>query len=409
MNAEPSATNDLSPADDHAAGAADSWCDPTEHQEANHPPSVADHNGLIPDLRAEAEEETDRPLSVADYTAAERAGRAWLPTSQLMAFTPVTYNTVNFPVRIEDEAELLRYVDHNFEAEVASLYRAGAVFPPVGYVNAFTEDEAKLVERIRGIVGDLTERQFGRRTLPMTNLLVQVGPYRAMEHLASVFDRRPLAVFEAGPGLGYLGALLAMQGHRYASFDVTQSLYLWQNRLLAALAGAEFGELALPDGAAALGTRRVEHLPWWLFSRQIFKTPTPFDIVYSNSNLGEMSLLSLKHLIEFARRSLAESPIAAFMYFSTGMLSQNSAGQIDAELVQFGFKKRFDAPFVCYSLEDRDPDPLTAAFADGIPHYTPSGEPACLTADTLVATPRTQAPLDVPLMQWCYGWDAPLT
>jgi hypothetical protein len=38
-------------------------------------------------------------------------------------------------------------------------------------------------------------------------------------------------VFEIGPGSGHLRAYLLNLGHRLIAMGVTQSLYLWQNRL----------------------------------------------------------------------------------------------------------------------------------------------------------------------------------
>ena len=122
------------------------------------------------------------PLSVEAYDNAERDAQAGLSVPLLMAFRPVTFQSVGFPIRVEYEEELVRYVDHNFEAEVPGLYKLGAKFAPVGYVNAFTPDETGLVRQIRSVVADMTAQQFGRRTQPMTNLLVQVGPFRADSH-----------------------------------------------------------------------------------------------------------------------------------------------------------------------------------------------------------------------------------
>lgn len=350
-----------------------------------------------------------QPVTVAEYDRAEGDAQTELPVPVLMAFRPVTFQSVGFPVRIARERELLRYVDHNFEAEVPGLYKPGATFAPVGYVNAFTLDEAALIQRVRDIVADLTGHRFGRRIRPMTNLLVQMGPYRVMEAFAASYGIGKLSVFEAGPGLAYLGALLALQGHRYACYDVTQSLYLWQGHLLSAVAGEEFLEFAHPENVDHLGRARVAHVPWWVFAGQLAGTTMRCDIVYSNSNLGEMSLISLKHLLHISRHMLSESPVGAFVYFSTGMLAQNTKEGLETEFRQFGFVKAMETPFVCYVLEGRDPGRWLEAFRDGIPFYNPAGSDKRSDARTVVATPRAEAPLDVQLTQWCFGWDAPIT
>ena len=357
---------------------------------------------------APASPDLSRPPSVEAYDRAERAAQVGLSVPVLMAFRPVTFQSVGFPVRVECEEELLRYVDHNFEAEVPGLYAPGAVFDPVGYVNSFTPDEAELIGRLRDIVAEMTAQRFGRRTRPMTNLLVQLGPYRAMDAIAAHYGLKSLNVFEPGPGLAYLGALLALQGHRYTAYDVTQALYLWQSHLLSAVAGADFAEYAHPEYLGDTGAARVGHLPWWTFARRLSGTDQRCDIVYSNSNLGEMSPLSLRHLLKIAREMLSESMVGAFMYFSTGMLAQTTQEGLEAEFARHGFVQAMSSPFVCYLPEGRDPRPLRQAFRDGIPAYNPSDSDERLDANALVATPRAEAPLDVEMTEWFHGWRAPL-
>jgi hypothetical protein len=226
-------------------------------------------------------------LSVRGYDRAEARGTVSLSIPQLMAFKPRAFGHVGWPTRVDRERELLRYVDHNFESEVAGLFNPGAEFPPAGYRNAFTLDERDLVAVVRDKVAALTKGQFGRTVRPISNILVQVGPYRLMAHLAKTFGRQHISTFEVGPGIGYLGAMQAATGHRYLSYDVTQALYLWQSRILQAVAGSDFTELArfydvaepathrsrlgrVVDrnirhfvGGRALTEGRVVHLPWW--------------------------------------------------------------------------------------------------------------------------------------------------
>jgi hypothetical protein len=352
---------------------------------------------------------TRGPLTPARYDTVEREAIKPLSVPVLMAYRPVTYQMVGFPVRVVDESELIRYVDHNFEHEVPGLFRPDARFAPIAYVNAFTPDERELFDRVREHVVRLTAKRFGRAVRPITNLMVQMGPYRIMHEIARATATRELAVFEAGPGLGYLGALLALTGHRYASFDVTQSLYLWQNRLLSAVAGGDLvetaGDITLPrlDGA------RIVHLPWWQFIQLLTNCPLRADIVYSNSNLGEMSLLALKYLLQIGRSMLADSKIGLFMYMSTGMLAQSTAENLAVEFSQFGYVKVCDSPFVAYTVGNRDVSAILDAFKNGVPHFRPSGAGASLTANEVMALRRAEAPVDWQITAWNYGWQAPFT
>jgi len=118
----------------------------------------------------------------------ERQATLECPVPQLTAFRPVTFEQVGYPTRVHSEGELARFVDHNFEGEVPALFKPSAVFPPIGYVNAFTPDEKRLFDVIRDTVAAMSLSRFGRAIRPITNLMVQMGPYRAIEHLARRFD-----------------------------------------------------------------------------------------------------------------------------------------------------------------------------------------------------------------------------
>jgi hypothetical protein len=344
------------------------------------------------------------PLTPEQYDRLEQAAVEEQPIPSLMAFRPLTFQAHGYPVHIASVRELQRYVDHNFEAELPALFQPGAIFPPVGYINRFTHDESDLLAAIRARVCATTRQHVGRAIRPIGNLLVQTGPFRAIHHLAHRFARPRLSVFEVGPGMGYLGAMLAVAGHGYVSYDVTQSLYLWQSLLLDALAGDEFVEMAaLRDPPAA----RVAHMPWWHYCRLVHACPVRADIVYSNSNLGEMSNLALRYVLQISRDMLSDSEIGVFMYFTTGMTAQNSRAAIAAALEEFGFRQILAQPFHAYIHGKRDATRIAQAFAGGIPYYNPSGRGGALDANAVMALRRAEAPIDVPLAEWRFGWRPP--
>ena len=107
------------------------------------------------------------------------------------------------------------------------------------------------------------------------------------------------------------------------------------------------------------------------------------------------------------------------MYFSTGMCAQNSPEVLAAEFEQFGYHKVFDSPFVAYVLNEDKGSVLTRvfnqdkasvlekAFRHGVPLFDPSGNRARLTANEVMALRRAEAPLDVQLTCWNYGWTPP--
>lgn len=347
-------------------------------------------------------------LDPNSYDAAEGRAKARMSIPALMAFQPATFGAVGYPTRVEETPELLRYIDHNFEAETANLFKPGAEFPPVGYRNAFCEDERQLIQRVRDKVATLTEARYGRRIRPISNILVQTGPLRAVEGMRALADLEPAdtTVFEVGAGAGYLGALLAERGYRYQSYDVTQALYLWQSHLLAMCAGDDFREF-VGDDDAPIGAARVGHFPWWRFSDMLGAPPFSADIVYSNSNLGEMSSLSLHFVLHISKQMLAQSPLGIFCFFSEGMQMQNSAQSIADNLKAYGFIEVFDSPFKAYAVTEEAAKRLRAAFKDGLAAYNPSGGPETLTARDLVPTAPEEYPLDIQITRWLHGWTPP--
>ncbi|RJF76796.1 hypothetical protein D3877_28340 [Azospirillum cavernae] len=345
------------------------------------------------------------------YIALEAQATAETALPILTAFTPITYHRNGVPVELSSERELIRYVDHNFESEIPGLFKPDARFAPACYVNRFTADEKALVDAVRDHVARMSGRMFGRALRPISNLLVQVAPFRILTELARLAGRSSLSVYEAGPGLGYLGALLAISGHSYASYDVSPALYLWQNRLMREIIGDDFREGALLDAAApddpAFTQTRGLHVPWWQHYAMFGVSPRPIDVVYANSNLCEMHLVCARLLMRRALPLLKTSPLGLFVFMSWGFQGQSTAESLHAEFVNEGYRRVQGLSFKAYAPADRDTTAIEQAFAEGIPFYDPTGYGPRLTADDLVALHRAEAPVDVaPAMEY-YGWKPP--
>ncbi|MEK9568194.1 MAG: hypothetical protein VW124_04270 [Paracoccaceae bacterium] len=348
-----------------------------------------------------------RAIQLADYENAEAEALRFLSIPALMAFKPASFQSVGWPTHVQCDEELVRYADHNFEAEVPELYYKGAEFAPIGYINAFSLQEAKLVNALRDQVAALTAERFGRSIRPMTNLMVQLGPFRCLEALTAEYGRK-ISVFEPGPGAGYLGALLAQNGYSYCSYDVTQSLYLWQSHLLDIATKGNFTELAGETDLSGIDRTSVLHMPWWIFALQVGQTPLRYDLVYSNSNLGEMTPIAFKQLMIYSKHVLADSEIGAFAFFSSGMTRYQTLESIDLGLRENGFVQIMEEPFYCYQLYGRDPAPILNAFKNGIPFIGGSKEDATLDANAVFATPEADAPIDTELSKLFHGWKPPL-
>src|SRR5689334_17085012 len=188
-----------------------------------------------------------RHLSIADYDALEARARIDASYPALRAFHPAAFSAVNFPIRVTEERELIRYADIMHELAPRDDLRR----------KAFSGSEGEAIRKVAGQVRELTQRAFGRPVQALMCLFQPLLLVRAIEAIANARGRR-LTVFEIGPGSGYLGAYLMNLGHAYISVDITQSLYLWQNRFFASIAhdGKEWALDARVEGDCI-------HIPWW--------------------------------------------------------------------------------------------------------------------------------------------------
>jgi len=342
-----------------------------------------------------------------EYDRFEVTGCADLPIPLMMAYKPITFEKYSYPTHIKEISQILRYADHNSEAEVVGLFKTDAKFSPIGYINSFTSDESSLLKNLRQRLADSLNSDFGRPIKPITNLLVQVGPFRVMSHIANMFGKKPLTLFEVGPGAAYLGAMMALTGHQYLSFDITQSLYIWQQYMLRVMAGDDFFDTARQRFYNPPDLAKIVHLPWWQYVRFLQNCPIKADIVYSNSNLGEMSPVALKQVLNISRQMLEKSEVGIFIYFSTGMTAQSSSEQIATAFEQAGYTLAMKEPFIAYVLKGKDPTPVEQLFLGGIPFYDPSGQGGTFESNNVMSLSRKEAPLDADFAAWYYGWNPP--
>ena len=106
----------------------------------------------------------------------------------------------------------------------------------------------------------------------------------------------PLRILEIGPGSGYLGLLLANDGHQYFAMDSAQALYLYQKKLWSAIYGADYFDYS--ESQSRPDTAKVTHIPWWQFTNLSIPIPD-VDVVTINHALAEMHPQAVKTI--FAR------------------------------------------------------------------------------------------------------------
>jgi hypothetical protein len=76
-------------------------------------------------------------------------------------------------------------------------------------------------------------------------------------------------------------------------------------------------------------------------------TDVRVDVVYSNSNLGEISRVALRHILQISRQMLSGSEIGLFCYVSKGSPTQMSHEDVDEDFRIFGYHRVLEKTILC--------------------------------------------------------------
>ena len=222
---------------------------------------------------------------VDKYNQAERAGRATVPNRTIESFSLEVFNATGYPCRIDDESELWRYHD---------VMQEGRFKQNLRLIGSYSEHDFDLVTRsAKQILG------FSERHLPIRNSGKHALTRSLYQYQLLMKNRPhdgPLRILEIGPGSGYLGMLLANDGHQYFAMDAAQAFYLYQKKLWSDIYGADYFDYS--ESTSRPDSAKVTHIPWWQFAN--FSIPIPdVDVVTINHALAEMHPQAVKTI--FAR------------------------------------------------------------------------------------------------------------
>jgi hypothetical protein len=220
------------------------------------------------------------------YAAAERAGRTRIPNLAIQAFGLEWWNTAGYPYRIESMDELWRYHDSMHD---------GRFERNLDLIGAATTVDVALCERAARIIYGFSGARF-RFVSPGKDALSRaLYQYRLLStHLAAT--PRPWTVLETGPGSGYLGLLLGLDGHRYLAVEAAQAFFVYQSELWRHAFGADYD-----DGLRGTSDTRVRHVPWWSFNEEGLVLP-PLHAVTANHALAEMHPLAIQRILWSLKR-----------------------------------------------------------------------------------------------------------
>lgn len=218
-------------------------------------------------------------MNPREYAQAELDAIAKLSAEIVAAFKPVAFDSYGkqWSKRVDSLDQLWPWVD-------AMHSQTERIWKNLG---GLTGNELAAIDTVAKIA---TERShlIGCRRRPRDALLQAVIPWRYVRTLMPT----KATVMELGPGSGYLGALLVMDGYDYCGIEITQPFWLWQR--------AFWGHWNLQPNA-----------PWWHYARDLGKGA---DLIVACHMLNEMSTAALKMLI-----LQAECPILVEGWGSQGV------------------------------------------------------------------------------------------
>ena len=201
-------------------------------------------------------------LTIEEYDRAEREARRTACYPAIRAFSPTHFRLNGFPDRVEHEDEIARYADIMGETTLRKALLEDSRFSRVEAVHI--KEIAERVEDLSGI-------------LPLACLFGPITMLRAIDEFAA---GRVLTVMDVGAGSGYLCAYLLNMGYRVIAVEVSQALYLWQNRMF------EHHWF-------------VRQLPWWEYA-QLYQRPKRFDLMVCDAALGEMDAWAMRYTMQIA-------------------------------------------------------------------------------------------------------------
>lgn len=211
---------------------------------------------------------------VDKYNQAEREGRSTVPNRAIEAFGLEVFGALGYPFKVNDESELWRYHDVMQEGRFEANLRL---------ISDFTDHEFELMTKTARQILSFSERHFPIRNSGKHALTRSLYQYQL------IMKNRPhggqLKILEIGPGSGYLGLLLANDGHQYFAMDAAQALFLYQKKLWSDIYGADYFDYS--ESSSMPAHTRVTHIPWWRFANLSIPLPE-VDIVTINHALTEM-------------------------------------------------------------------------------------------------------------------------
>ena len=304
------------------------------------------------------------------YDAAETIAADEYCNRIVQAFYPEMFATLGYPSRVKRVDQLWRYIDVMHETRTTHN---------IDYLlRGLTTEEFELFKRVTRMVDDFAKRQFGIRAHPTAALLRAIHVLRLIKIVTG--DQRP-TVLEVGPGCGYLGMLLVLEGYPYVGTDVVQAFYLYQSHMLS-LVATNFRELAGEEGDILSleqpkpGT--AVHIPWW---KWVTLTPEKVGlsagIMTSNHVMCEMHQSSMAYMAVLGRKILSNHPGGGkFIFENWGYDLLHSKESVASKFAEHGLHLCHDEYFMSAMVLAEE---VERWLAETQPKHTPAESIAAAT------------------------------
>jgi len=283
-------------------------------------------------------------LTIETYNASESLATDKLGLRAAQAYSPATFEDLNYPVRVNEMTQLLRYVDTMHETS------DGKYFDKAQF--QYSKAEGKTISHVAQVATDLTEQAFGKRIRPWMAPFGAVPTFRIIEAFKKQTKSDKLRVLEIGPGSGYLGALLIERGFDYASMDNTQGFYLWQNHLYNALAPGEVKDWASEQTLPAKWDARINHVAWWQWAGLDQHSTLDCDVIVCDHALGEFHPIALRHTLRVIRNILKGDGPKLFFFTSPGREHYSDINAIGRACIQSGMELLFYKGFFGFTVPE---------------------------------------------------------
>lgn len=267
-------------------------------------------------------------LTVAEYDTFEEKAIMTTPIRIIEAFQPVLWNVTGFPSRIKKDCELYKYVDTMHELRFENDFE--------NLLGNLTIEEFGMLQQVTKLILSFSEKNFNRKLIARSSVLRMINVFRHIKYLYG--NNRP-RIFEVGPGCGYLGGMLLLDNYPYASTDISQAFYLYQNNFLDFIS-----EGKLLEGVhSEINLNKIQeqfniHIPWWKFVKLNSQSSAEFDLITSNHCLCEMHPQSLAFTLAISRIFLRNKAVPKiFMFEGTGWDFRYTMESVINAFEKFGF------------------------------------------------------------------------